>query len=560
MNYAEQRLQHVADAAEWMYSCFVLENAFVHSGVGGETPQANAVFRLKWPLLILRRIFVAAIGIASGHVVRWPVPRSNIMLPSVPTLSLVSAPTADLTRSDFGHAVRFYSDETSFFYQLTDFVCAVLRSQEPVIMVATGEHCRMIRQMLTARGCDPDRRPLVLLDAEATLERFMVGNEPDAMRFRDVMLRNLARARGGFGRNEQRVTIFGEMVAVLWTQGNPIAALQLEEMWNDLSGTQRFSLICGYPAHLFEGSEHWDAFSNVCATHSAVLPHESYAALRSEDEALPTIAGLQVKARSLEKEMVRRKEIETDLSSRIEERTAEVEQARSQLQDLSARLVRLRDQESKRIAQELHDSTAQLLSVLAMYVDLLEGTKESFSPAAAQLISRSNALVRQILLEVRSLSYGLYPPTLHVIGLSSALEWYCTRFRESTGTPLKVETPECMERLAHPVEMAMFRLVQECLAKVHQLVPGSHVTVRVSRSPEGATLSVTVDTSSASAAVADANALEIFRSTPNDIQERVRQLNGRVFTVCDASHSGVSIFFPCPPSGVPAGHPVPSAS
>jgi two-component system, NarL family, sensor kinase len=219
--------------------------------------------------------------------------------------------------------------------------------------------------------------------------------------------------------------------------------------------------------------------------------------------------------------------------------------------------VRLRDQESRRIAPELHDSTSQLLSVLAMYVDLLEGNKEGFSPAAAQLISRSNSLVKQILLEARSLSYGLYPPTLDIVGLGSALEWYCTRFAERTGTPVAVEMPDSTERLPHPVEMAMFRLVQECLAKVQERAAGSAVTVRLKRSAEGATLSVTVGATSAVPAV---NSSDIFESTPSEIRERVRQLNGRAFTVSDACSSGVSVFFPSHQSGSMGPHPVISGS
>jgi signal transduction histidine kinase len=463
------------------------------------------------------------------------------MSQSIPSLWPAGAPSANLEQSDFGHVVRFYSDDVSFFDELTGFVCGVLRSREPVIMVATEQHCELIRKMLAKKGCDPDRQPFVLLSAEKTLDGFMINNRPDAMRFRDMMLRSLARARGGYGRNEQRVTIFGEMVAVLWSQGNPKAALELEELWNDFGRTQRFSLICAYPARLFEGSEHWDAFSKVCETHTSVLPDESYGALKSDDERLRTIAGLQLKARALDKERARHKDEELGLKSRIEERAAEIHQTRTQIEELSQQLVHLRDQESRRIAQELHDSTAQLLSVLAMYVDLLEGTKESFSPAAAQLISRSNSLVKQILLEVRSLSYGLYPPTLDIVGLGSALEWYCTRFSERTGAPVTVEMDDSAERLPHSVEMAMFRLVQECLAKVHERAAGSPVTVRLSRSHEGATLSVTVGATNGAPAV---NSTEIFESTPNDIRERVRQLNGRAFTISDACGSGVSVFFP----------------
>jgi signal transduction histidine kinase len=466
---------------------------------------------------------------------------------SVPSLSPARAPAGKLARLDFGHAVRFYSDDVPFFDELTDFVRSVLRTREPVILVTTEEHRSLIRQMLTDKACDPEQAPLLLLDVDSTLDRFMVDNQPDPSRFRDMMLRSLARARGGYGRNQQRVTIFGEMVAVLWSRGNPKAALALEELWNDLAQTQRFSLICAYPARLFEGSEHWDSFASVCGSHSAVLPDESYGALQSDDERLRAITELQLKVRSLESERLRHKELENHLQSRIDERTAEIEQTRLRLEDLSGRLVHLGDQESQRIARELHDSTAQLLSVLSMYVDLLDGSKESFSPTAAQLISRSNALVKQVLVEVRALSHGLYPPTLDIIGLASALEWYSSRFTERTGIPLTLEIPEAMERLPQPVEMAMFRIAQESLAKIYEHAPGARATIRVNRSNEGATLSVIV-AHSGSSGEGDRTPADIFRSAPGEIQERVRHLKGRVFTVSDAGTSGVSVFFPCEPA------------
>lgn len=457
------------------------------------------------------------------------------------------APNPSLAGTDLGHVVRFYSDDTSFLDELTDFVRSVLHSREPVIMVATAEHCQTIREMLTRKGCDLEREPFVLLDAAATLERFMVNDEPDAMRFRDLMLRTLARSRGGYGRNGQRVTIFGEMVAVLWSRGNAKAALQLEELWNDFAQTQRFSLICAYPSRLFEGCDQWGDFANICGTHSTVIPDESYSSLKSDDERLRAIAALQLKARVLEKETARHKTLETSLQSRIQQGSAEIEASQSRLRDLSGQLVRFRDQECQRIAQELHDSTAQLLSVLAMYVDLLEGSKEGFSSGAAQLISRSNTLVKQILLEVRSLSYGLYPPTLDIIGLGSALEWYVTRFTERSGIAVTLEIPSRMERFPQPVELAIFRIIQESLAELLDHECGSSVSLRLSRSAEGAALLLSVTPTPPSQQSTQSGQLDVFRSVPGGIQERVRQLNGRVFTVSDASSTGISVFFPIEP-------------
>ncbi len=459
-------------------------------------------------------------------------------------LDSVIAPRATLAQAEFDHAVRFYSDDHLFFDELTDFVRGVLRSREPVVMLPTAEHCLTIRETLERKGCNLERAPLLILDADSLLERFMVNDEPDPMRFRDVMIRMLARARGGYGRNEQRVTMFGEMVAVIWSRGNPRAAITLEELWNDLSRTQRISLICAYPTRFFEGLEQWTEFSELCRTHSTVFPDESYGALKNEDERLRAIAGLQLKARALDREVARHKEVETTLESEVKQRTAEIEQTRNQLDDLSGRLVHLRDQESRHVAQELHDSTAQLLSVLAIYVDLLETGKDTVSPAAAQLISRSNALVKQVLLEVRTLSYGLYPPTLDIIGIGSALEWYVTRFADRTGIAVNLEMPSSSERLPEGIEIAIFRLVQECLAEVHGRSAGLGVNIRVSRSSEGASLLVNVNESSE---LSISNSSELFSFTSAEMRERLRQLKARYFTVSDAGSSGVSVFFPIEP-------------
>lgn len=467
------------------------------------------------------------------------------MPPTVPSPYPVRVPAGKLEHPDCGHAVQFYADEVVFFEELADFIRSVLRTGEPVILVVTEEHSNLIQKMLKDKACDSERNPLLLLDVDSTMDRFMVDNQPDPMRFRDLMHRSLARARGGYGRHEQRVTIFGEIVAVLWSRGNAKAALELEEMWNDLARTERFSLICGYPARLFEGSEHWDSFARVCGSHSAVLPDETYGELQSDDERLREIARLQLTARSLESERVRHHEVETRLQSQIEERTSEIKQTRIRLADLSGQLLRLRDHESQRIAGELHDSTAQLLSVLSMYVDLLDASKESFSPTAVQLISRSNSLVKQVLVEVRALAHGLYPPTLDIVGIGSALEWYSTRFAERTGIPVTLEIPESMERLRQPIEMAMFRIAQESLVRIHEHAAGVRATIRLSRSRDGATLSVIMAHNSFGDAASD----DIFQSASGEIQERVRHLDGRVFTVSDACSSGVSVFFPAEPAG-----------
>ena len=93
---------------------------------------------------------------------------------------------------------------------------------------------------------------------------------------------------------------FGEMVALLWADGNYDAAIRLEELWNDLQETYSFSLFCSYPMNGFGGEALAKPLSDVCAGHSQVIPAESYTALIDPDDRLRAITLLQQKARSLE--------------------------------------------------------------------------------------------------------------------------------------------------------------------------------------------------------------------------------------------------------------------
>jgi len=63
--------------------------------------------------------------------------------------------------------------------------------------------------------------------------------------------------------------IFGEMVAVLWDEGNRVGALALEHLWNDLLNNQAFHLHCAYPRTLFAGDE--AGLFNICESHSQVV-------------------------------------------------------------------------------------------------------------------------------------------------------------------------------------------------------------------------------------------------------------------------------------------------
>src|SRR4029434_1895112 len=118
-----------------------------------------------------------------------------------------------------------------------------------------------------------------------------------------------------------RVRVFGEMVALLWAEGNMDAALQLEMLCNDLVTLHPFSLLCAYPLRGFTQATHAQPLLTICAAHSHVIPAESYTALASPDERLRTIVQLQQKAQALEVEMAERQALEQALHRHEEELT-----------------------------------------------------------------------------------------------------------------------------------------------------------------------------------------------------------------------------------------------
>jgi hypothetical protein len=223
---------------------------------------------------------------------------------------------------DHGHLVQFYEADSYLCESVRDFVLAGFERGESAVIVATRDHRQAIDELLEASDLDiqelRNSGRYVLLDATETLSRFMVDSEPEQALFSAAIGSAIARAAdAGDG-----VRIFGEMVAVLWDEGNVAAAIRLEELWNELAKAHPFSLLCAYPLHVF-GSDS-AAFARVCACHTRVIPTESYTALAGADERLRAITELQLVAAG-----------RSHLSARDRHRHA-LELNRSVVQDLAA--------------------------------------------------------------------------------------------------------------------------------------------------------------------------------------------------------------------------------
>src|SRR6202044_1849892 len=142
----------------------------------------------------------------------------------------------------------------------------------------------------------------------------------------------------------------------------------------------------------------------------------------------------------------------------LESRNAENLEQADQLRDLSVRLLKAQDDERRRIARELHDSSGQVLSVLSMNLAVLarNAGKNGQETKNAELIRESLELVGQISQDIRTTSYLLHPPMLDETGLIGALRWYVEGLVERGGIDIRLNIPDDFERQSRDVELVIF--------------------------------------------------------------------------------------------------------
>lgn len=155
------------------------------------------------------------------------------------------------------------------------------------------------------------------------------------------------------------------------------------------------------------------------------------------------------------------------------------------LHALSGRLLQLQDEERRRIARALHDTTAQNLAALGMNMSLLRRMAPEMPPVARALLEESAGFLDQCSAELRTVSYLLHPPLLDELGLAGAVRDYADGFAERSGIRVDLELPPALDRLAKDVETALFRVMQECLSNVHRHSGSPSASIRIElRDPE----------------------------------------------------------------------------
>ena len=511
------------------------------------------------------------------------------------------------------HVVQFYGDDSALLDSLVEFIGPAVKSGDVALLIATEPHREEFARRLEAAGIDVSAATAqglyVPLDATATLSSFMIDGMPDPILFEEIIGGLVLQSRKKSGDESLGVVAFGEMVAILLTNGQPEAALALERLWTQLSKTHSFFLRCAYPIEQFNRQGGKELFKQICDEHAAVIPAEGYAMLSSEEDRLRSIAELQQKAKSLEAQLAlhwseeqlhllvenaqdyaifmldpdghvatwnlgaerikgyRASEIigkhfsifypEEDLRSgkpqeelriaieagrfedeggwrlrkdgsrfwanviitalrdssgnlrgfskitrditermlalealrksnqELREEVARRTQAERNLQEserslrkLSGHLLRMQDEERRRLGRELHDSVGQYLAALKMGLESIE------TDSRAQ-VSECVSMLDQCMKEVRTISYLLHPPMLEEVGLRSAIPWYIEGFSKRSGIQVACDIEQNVGRLSRDAELAVFRILQESLTNVHRHSESATAQVSVGLEDDG---------------------------------------------------------------------------
>jgi len=199
------------------------------------------------------------------------------------------------------------------------------------------------------------------------------------------------------------------------------------------------------------------------------------------------------------------------------------------MRELSGRLLKMQDEERRRLGRELHDTVGQYLSAAKMSLDGL-ASQEQFDEHETKNLADSVRMIERCIREVRTLSYLLYPPMLEETGLSSAIRWHLEGFSKRSTIQTTYEIPGDVGRLPQDVELALFRVFQESLTNVHRHSASKTAHVRLAVEHHQALLEIEDLGQGIPSHLLELNSdsLATLGVGIRGMRERVRQLGGQL--------------------------------
>ena len=221
-------------------------------------------------------------------------------------------------------------------------------------------------------------------------------------------------------------------------------------------------------------------------------------------------------------------------------------QAEEAMRQLYGRLLRLQDEERRRIARELHETTAQGLAGLAVNLTMVKDSAADLSPRASACLSESLELAERCSQEIRTLSYLLHPPLVDEAGLAPALRWYTAGFAQRSGIEVHVDVSPEFGRLPSEFELTLYRIVQEALTNIHRHSGSKTARICLERRPKEIVLTVADEGhgfASAALGIAGPESADIGVGIPG-MQGRLRQLGGRLHIQSGSRGTTLTAYLP----------------
>lgn len=219
--------------------------------------------------------------------------------------------------------------------------------------------------------------------------------------------------------------------------------------------------------------------------------------------------------------------------------------AARQSAEVTTKMLQMQDDDRRRIARELHDGVGQLLAAISMNVSKVFREKERLSEPAALAVTENMSMIEQASSEIRTVSYLLHPPMLDEMGLSSALAWFVEGFSQRSKVIVTLQVAPDLGRLSQEHELALFRVVQECLTNIYRHSGSSTANVRLSRTE--AEIRLVVKDSGKGIDQATTTKIASGKSAGVGIrgmQERIRSLKGRMIVDSDQNGSSIKVILP----------------
>ena len=160
------------------------------------------------------------------------------------------------------HVVQFYGDDVELAAGVVPYLAEAIEAGGLAIVIATETHRRIF-----AAGLPDAGGRLVMLDADEAMHTLLIDDRVARHRFDKLIGELIQEATAG----GQPVHAYGEIVAVMWAEGQVNAALELEALWNELGQAHEFSLYCAYPTPMMTAESDLDAVEEVHRQHSAVV-------------------------------------------------------------------------------------------------------------------------------------------------------------------------------------------------------------------------------------------------------------------------------------------------